>query len=69
MLPTIEKKIKVLKFSIITKVNLYTQEWLAYATKLKLTSEGTDTSVLYNTDNSTTKQAQWIRWSLKLLPF
>ena len=64
MLPKIEKKIRVLKFSIITKVNLYTQEWLAWATKLKLTSEETDTSILYNTDNSTTKWARWIRWSL-----
>ena len=58
MLPKIEKKIRVLKFSIITKVNLYTQEWLPCATKLKLTSEETDTSVLYNTDNSTTKWAR-----------
>lgn len=55
MLPKIEKKIRVLKFSIITKVNLHTQECLACAIKLKLTSEETDTSVLYNTDNSTTK--------------
>lgn len=58
MLPKTEKiEIRVLKFSIITKVNLHTHEWLACATKLEPTSEETDTSVLYNMDSATTKRA------------